>query len=315
IEAFERVERERAEPGTFPLLSELASSPRFTNSQAWVTLLRSWEEEAGFDTLTGVTFADLGLTVDKRETVASRATLLFHAWLVRVIDGVFADEMDALGLGLQGLAAVSEGLPLRSLLYLIERSPSFLGTFDEDLQDSLLWDDLRTERLECRDDRLVTAWLDAVDWLEYFLGDDRDRWRWGYSHTVRFSAADPSMDVLAIPSSSDAVFRRGFPRPGGLFTVDTGAFDLVQSSAQAPRFEFSEGAALRFAMHFAGSGPEATVALAGGQVADPLRANFRDGAEYWRHNTSHGLIYRLDEVVAQARTREVAWSSKHEGTD
>jgi hypothetical protein len=101
-----------------------------------------------------------------------------------------------------------------------------------------------------------------------------------------------------------------------LFTVDTSAFSMARADASgAPRFDFSEGAALRFAVRFASQGPEATVALAGGQIADPARAHFRDGIEYWRHNASHALLYRLDEVVNQARTREVAWSTKGESVD
>jgi penicillin amidase len=318
VDAVKRVRRERDEPGTFPLLSDLATSERFVSSSSdgWIALLDSWGAEAGFEMRTGVTSADLSLTVDARDALASRAALLVHAWLVRLLHGVFADEMEAVGLGMQGLFAVSEGLPIRSLLHLLETPAESLASYDVQLRESLLWDDLTTEKVESRDERLVTAWLDAMGWLGDHLGDDQDRWRWGLVHTVRLSPPDPTMGLLSIPPESDMTFPNGFPRPGGLFTVDTSAFSMTRADAsEAPRFDFSEGAALRFAVRFANQGPEATVALAGGQIADPARAHFRDGVEYWRHNASHALLYRRDEVVNQARTREVAWSTKGESVD
>ncbi len=318
VDAVKRVQRERDEPGTFPLLSHLAASERFasSNPDAWLELLASWEAEAGFEMRTGVTSADLSLTVDGRDALASRAALLFHAWLVRVLHGVYADEMDAVGLGMQGLFAVSEGLPIRSLLHLLETRAESLASYDVQLRDSLLWDDLNTEAVESRDERMVTAWLDAMAWLGDHLGDDQDRWRWGLLHTVRLSPSDPALGLLSIPAESDTTFPNGFPRPGGLFTVDMSAFSMARADvSDAPRFDFSEGAALRFAMRFAADGPEATVALAGGQIADPARAHFRDGVEYWRHNASHDLLYRRDEVVNQARTRDVAWPTKGESAD
>jgi acyl-homoserine lactone acylase PvdQ len=250
----------------------------------------------------------MSLTEDSRERNASRASLLFHAWIVRLVESVFADEMSALGLNLHDLTAISPTLPIRSSLYLLERQPSALGTFDGDLGDSLLWDDLTTKRLECRDDRLVNAWLDAVDWLESHLGSDPNWWRWGLVHTARFTPLDASMDALTFPALSDVNFRHGFPRQGGLFTVDGGGFDLLQPMNEAPRFPEISGASLRMTMRYGAKGPEAVVALAGGQQADPSAPHFRDSAESWRHNTTHALVHRLDDVLSRARSREVAWS-------
>ena len=312
IEALERTERERDDPGTFPRLSDVASSQRFAeaNPNAQVEMFRAWGEQTDFRTLTGVTFADMGLTSDDRETLASRATLVFHAWLIHLLDRVFSDELSAIDPG-----TLPDGMLIRSLLYLLDRQPSALASFDPELGDSILWDDLSTPVLESRDERLVTALLDAIDWLGDRLGDDVDLWRWGLLHTVRFAPFAPSMATLSIPSVSDPTFPNGFPRPGGLFTVDTAGFDPTPPSvAGEPDFTFTEGPALRMAVTFEPSGPSATAALAGGQIADPSRANFSDGAEYWRHNATQSLVYRRDDVIALSRLREVAWSAHDVGS-
>ncbi|MFW5740413.1 MAG: penicillin acylase family protein, partial [Myxococcota bacterium] len=311
LEAIERVNREREAPGTYPLLSSLAASERFAqvNIASWEALLRAWEARADYEALTGVTFADMGLTSDERETVASRATLLFHAWLVHVLDRVFSDELDAMG-----VTELADEVLIRSLLYLFERQPSALSSYDPELRDSIMWDDARTDVLESRDERLVTALLDALERLGDHLGDDVDRWRWGLVHTVRLAPRDASMGVLSMPPLSDVTFPSGFPRPGGLFTVDLAPFD-AREVADAD-FGFTHGVAWRFVVSFGAAGPEATAALAGGQIADPARAHFSDGAEYWRHNATHAFVHRRSDVLTMARNREVAWAeSKAPGVD
>ncbi len=311
IEALERTQRERETPGTYPSLSEVASSVRFAaaNPDARIGLLRSWAEDVRYETLTGVTFADMSLTSDDRERIGSRATLVFHAWLVHVLARVYSDELSAVGYpDLQG------GIQLRSLLHLLERQPSALSSFDPELRDSILWDDLGTPALESRDERMVTALLDAIAWLDDHLGPEEDYWRWGLEHTVRFSPFDPSMTLLSIPSESDPVFPDGFPRPGGPFTVDTAGFDVTPASLETgPDFTFDHGPAMRLTVMFGASGPEAMAALAGGQIADPVRANFSDGAEYWRHNASHALVHRREDVLSLATSRMVAWRPSNPG--
>ncbi|HNZ22066.1 MAG TPA: penicillin acylase family protein [Polyangiaceae bacterium] len=318
VDAVKRVQREQQKPGTYPLLTELAHSSRFATFDAdhWLGLMESWEKDAQFEMRTGVTTADMSLTLDSRDALASRASLMFHAWLTRLFHNVFADEMGAMGLGMQGWLAISESLPVRTLLHLLETRAESLASYDMSLRDSLLWDDLTTDPLESRDERLVTSWLDAIDWLSEHLGDDRNRWRWGLVHTVRLAAPDPSMGLLAVPSESDRIFPNGFPRTGGLYTVDTADYSLARlGPGSPPLFAVHEGPALRLAVRFTSNGPEAAVALAGGQIADPARSYFRDGMELWRHNLTHALIYRRNEVLNQARTREVAVSRKDGSVD
>lgn len=311
VEALERAQRERQDPGSYPGLTEVAGSARFGAADVpkRIQQLRDWSTWAGYEALPGVTFADMGLTSDDRDTLGSQATLLFAAWLVHVLDGVFADELEMMKAG-----ALPGGLLIRSLLHLAERQASSLASYDPELRDSILWDDARTGVAETRDERFVTALLDALDWLSDYLGADADLWRWGLVHTVRFEPLDPSMALLSIPSESDVTFPDGFPRPGSLYTVDVAAFEPAPDDVdEGPSFRFTNGAAFRFTVAFGGQGPEGMAALAGGQVADPASVHFSDAAEYWRHNATHALLHRRADVVAMARSREVAWGGSKAG--
>lgn len=311
-EAIERARKESETPGTYPSLTALVQSGRFdpANALSASELVRRWGVEADFETLAGVKFADMGFSSDETQRTASRASLMFYTWLVHVVDGVFGDELTALGIE----GGLPDDLVMRSLVNLLERQPSALATFDPEMRDSALWDDLSTPVLESRDERLVTALLDAWERLTAALGDDVDGWRWGVVHTVRMESFDPSWSALSIPAVTDGTFPDGFPRPGGLYTVDLGGFDVLSSPKQGKvAFGSSRGAALRFAVAFVPDGLEAVVALAGGQVADPEHANFRDGAEYWRYNETHPLVHGRSDVLASVRSREVA--TKHEVAD
>ena len=101
-----------------------------------------------------------------------------------------------------------------------------------------------------------------------------------------------------------------------MYTGDTPDDSLARlGPGSPPLVAVHEGPALRLAVRFTSNGPEAAVALAGGQIADPARSYFRDGMELWRHNLTHALIYRRNEVLNQARTREVAVSRKDGSVD
>ena len=267
ISALERAQLEQQSPGSYPKLTNVAGSARFANANVSKRIqeFRDWADWVGFEALPGVTFADMGLTTDDRDTLGSQATLLFAAWLVHVLDGVFSDEVQMLQVG-----ELPDSLLVRSLLHLLDRQPSSLASYDPEFRDSILWDDARTDLEESRDERLVTALLDALDWLDGHLGGDRDLWRWGLVHTVRFEPLHPSMVSLSIPSGSDVTFQDGFPRPGSLFTVDVAAFDATPANLDdGPSFGFTDGAVYRFTVAFGAQGPEGVAALAGGRWLTP----------------------------------------------
>ena len=308
VDVLLRAMTERSEPGTYPELSELVASPRYAamNATVLVALFEEWRDRSDYRAAAGVKFADMLPSSDHDETMASRATLLFNVWLVRWMQRVFADEASAAG--------VPEGLPqqflVKSLLHLVDTEPSMLSSYDPDLQDSILWDDIETEPVETRDQQMLWALMDAHDWLEVRLGDQRNDWRWGKLHTVRFTPFDDVSTSLAVPATSDENFPTGFPSAGDLFGTDAATYDAIPSSFDTLRFTFDHGPTMRLAVAMASSGPVASVALAGGEVGAPDSPYFRNGTEYWRHRQFHPFVFTIEQVVSSAHSRTVLTSSK-----
>jgi acyl-homoserine lactone acylase PvdQ len=56
-----------------------------------------------------------------------------------------------------------------------------------------LWDDLGTAGVvETRDERVARAVVAAYTYLTGALGTDREMWRWGRLHTIRFGQVVPA---------------------------------------------------------------------------------------------------------------------------
>ncbi|MCL2823921.1 MAG: penicillin acylase family protein, partial [Polyangiaceae bacterium] len=121
VDALERVQKERYEPGAEPALRELAESARFASSDpgGMIALLHAWGSQGNYEVRSGVTATGTELSTDAVDEISSKASLLFHTWLARLVYAVFSDAMGELGIGMQGLYSVSEDLPIRALLHLL----------------------------------------------------------------------------------------------------------------------------------------------------------------------------------------------------
>ncbi len=304
VAALERARKEREQPGTFPSLTAIANSDRFAaaNVEDVIDVLEAWAEMADYRASAGVKLADAQPSADLEEAVASRATLVFNAWLVRFAQRALGDE--AVRLGFE--ANLPEPILVRALVRLLNAEPSLLASYDPAMRDSILWDDLGTEEIESRDEIVVASLLDVLAWIEVQLGSQRDEWRWGRMHTVRMETVMPGMAGFDIPPASDAVFSGGFPRPGDLYAVNAAPYDLTPSSIDADVFHATDGAVLRLVVEMAPAGPLAQAVIAGGQVADPSDPHFRDDVEYWRHDRTHDLPFEQTAVVGLAESRVVA---------
>jgi penicillin amidase len=299
------------EPGTFPDLGKLVHTQRFAeaNVPAMAKLLRDWGEQTDYRAATGLKLGDGLPSSDARESLASRATLLFDTWLVRVWQLAFADETGAVG----APAALVDQLAARALAHLLETEPWRLATFDLEARDSMLWDDLTTSGLETRNEILLGALLDAAEWIEGVLGKQREDWRWGAVHTVRFDPLLSGVGLRSVPPIDDPAFARGFPRGGDLFVVDAAPYDSMPQTFSALSFRYGVGAAARLVVRMAEDGPAATSVIAGGASLDPASAHYDDDLEYWRNGRAHPFAFALAEVIASARSRAVAASEKAAG--
>jgi penicillin amidase len=295
-----RALEEKAYPGTHPGLSSVVGSARFASADlaGVAAVLDDWAS-LGFEARMGVRLSDGVPSEQGEDARASKGALLFNAWLTRVMQLSLGDEAGRLGFE-QGLPGE---LGIRALLHLFEGKPGELASWDAEVGDSILWDDLLTEPLEGRDDRVVTALLDAVEWLAGVLGNNRDDWRWGVLHTVRMGPLVPGVGGEAVPPEGDKIFAAGFPRPGDLFALDGCSYDWRKSSLAEVSFSYKAGASMRFAVELTAQGPRARVAHSGEVMAGVGGAVYGEEVGYWRSNLQHEVPFGIDAVLSSSRSR------------
>lgn len=299
IAAIERGIEEHATPGKHPDISGVASDPGWDPATLKTIrdLLVDWGKDHGYAAASGVSHDDNTPLPESGDTAAevksAQATLLFNAWLVRVMNRTFGDELDRMQ------ARLGREPKAKALLHLMLSDPASLATYDAKTGDSAIWDDLATPGVqESRRERVLRALLDALG----DLGPDVASYRWGARHTLRFGALLPFWGLLSIPSTGDGVFVNGFPRHGDSFSVDASDYSFVSGAAPLD-FSYGAGPTQRFVVDMDPQGPRVDNALPGGAVWNPQSPHFRDEAELWRRNQTHPVPFLLDDVIAAKESR------------
>lgn len=293
---------EATTPGTFPDLTAVVGSTRYkaANVAQLQSLLEQWGKD-GYDTPPGVSLDDGSLVSDPTQTADSQATMVFQTWLMRAMQAVLGDELTAIGQN----PPPFDYHDLRVVLtYLLTADPKSLATYDPTTGDSALFDDLTTTNVvETRDERQVTSLLDALDFLNMQLGSDRNQWRWGKLHTLRFQSLVSLWQALSIPPVGDPQWPNGFPRHGDGFNIDVGEPDAIPVNLSDATFTYSQGPTQRFVIDMDPSGPVPRNVLPGGEIWDNQSPHFRDEAELWRRNENHPLPFSHADVLAAAESR------------
>lgn len=243
---------------------------------------------------------------DAGEIADSVATTIFNATMTRLTHLAFDDESERIGRG------PGSGETVRMLEWAMEDAATQealpLYTFRADYagitgwNDSVVWDDLGTDAvIETRDERVASAVLAAIAWLESELGADWDEWRWGRLHAVRFSQIVPpaaDMGIVSIPPVGSTEFPLGFPRHGDYGAVDVGNYGLG-----GERFTHGSGASQRLVVEMTAEGPRPFNSLPGGQSEDVNSPHHADEAELWRRNQQPALYFESADVEAHAESR------------
>ncbi len=293
VAALDRALEERASPGSHADLQALvagADTAALDQLAAMRDRLDAWES---FDTPAAVEGDPSAAAI-----ADSVAATLFNATLPRLLHLAFDDEVERIGVRPSG------SLVIRTLQFAI-LEPSRLASYDAELGDSVLWDDLNTEDVEeSRDERMVRAALDALAWLEAeFATAAMEQWRWGALHTVRFEdmfgLAAFGQDIFSIPPPDDPDYPHGFPRHGDNHVVDASAYDNWSTTD----FSYDHGPSQRLVVELDPDGPRAHTVIPGGNQHDPALPHHADEAELWRRNLAPRLAFTESEVVAAAESR------------
>ncbi|MBE7453966.1 MAG: penicillin acylase family protein [Kofleriaceae bacterium] len=279
------------DPALAAAMTELGASGRATLTDARARLM-AWS----FATPHGVGATDAAVIAD------SVGTTVFNAILTRLAPLAFGDENAAVGRRPGTLQTA------RALEWALT-APASMATYrtsyggDPSWNDTVLWDDLATPAvLESRDERVVRAVVAGYAFLTQRLGADRDQWRWGRLHAVRFEQVVPALDgngQVSVPPDDDPTYPDGFPRHGDLGAVDPGNYGIYDTTS----FTFGSGASQRLVVEMTPAGPRAFNALPGGQREDPDSPHHADEAALWRDNRQPAVRFDRAEVEAGAVSR------------
>lgn len=296
----DRAEQQRTSPGSHPDLAAIVAGARYGAAdvgelRGW---LAAWSTDSDYFAESGLSPDDGARVPDAKLATASKATLLFNAWMVRMGMLVLSDEM-------QMLAGAPQPVDYaRALVRLLTTPPAMLSTYDAATGDSALFDDVSTPAVrETRDQLGLTALLDAVDMLGKRLGSDRDGWRWGALHTLRHGALVSLWSQLSIPPPNDPTFPNGYPRHGDVSTVDVANFGTRPGDYANVGFSYGSGPTQRFVVDMDPAGPKARNALPGGNVWDTASPWFKNDDELWRRNQNHPVWLARKDVVVDAKER------------
>jgi penicillin amidase len=199
--------------------------------------------------------------VTDEERADAVASSIFAAWSTRLGREVFADDFAGTGIGVPGGDDAT-----KALLHILEDTdrtdPGFVVHTKGDDGQSTLWDDKNTPQVETRDETLLAALADGLDFLQSKFGSsDPESWLWGKIHQVRFQhffgqAGIPTFDL------------GNFAAPGGRFTVNVADYSLNSDD-----FVFSAGPSQRFVAVLDPSGVRAVNILPGGNNGNPGSAD------------------------------------------
>jgi len=210
--------------------------PAGGNAAAAADILLGWgSADAGtpLDCPTGLAAGSLDPATALNDTDAtssanSKACLLFHSFLRRVLEQTFADEEAVAKVGR------SPGNEVRALVTLLSgQVPNPNNVFCRDVG---------ANGAPVTNKTCMTQVLDALGFayaqLKTAYGDEKN-WRWGRVHTVTFSFIVPGYPLV------DPGYHPGpYVRPGGAWTVDVGA--PTDRSSSILTFAYGSGGNVRW---------------------------------------------------------------------
>jgi penicillin amidase len=254
-------------------LLEADPSPIVSGSNADLAaqILKAWgaaENTAPFDCPTGLAPGALDPVsaandTDQTRSANSKACLVFHAFLRRVIETTFADEEAVAGVGR------APGNEVRALITLLIGSltgdvPNPNNVFCRDVATTGPTPGAPLNSKTCQ-----TQVLDALGFayaqLKNAYGDEtvpNHNWRWGRVHTISFPFIVPGYPLI------DPEFRPGpYARPGGAWTVDVGAPTGRSSSLLS--FAYGSGSNVRWVAAMDGTVDHTFMQLPGVESGGP----------------------------------------------
>ncbi len=207
----------------------------------------------------------------------SQTPTIYAVFLQKLIENTFEDEMGKTYLNEYRFVA---NVPYRVMQRLLQQP------------NSTWFDNVKTEKIETRDDILRKSLSDALTELEFFNGKDIKLWQWGKIHTVTFKHNFSGKSVFV-----DKFFNIGpFPIGGDGTTINNGEYNFNKPYAN------NLGPSMRYIYDFADK-DNIYVVLPTGNSGHPFNKNYKNLTEYWlkgkyiKINTDLNKIMKLTNDV------------------
>jgi penicillin amidase len=285
--------------------------------------LTAWRDH-GLTAWSGVeTFYD---TPSEEEKVDAVATMIFNAWMSRVIRGVFDDEALPGGVFRGGGNDRKTRALGRFLAGRGAGNAESLASFNPDTEETAFFDVLGTPEVETSREVIIKALADALAFLRStpdeeaprgtggFGTDDMSQWLWGLRHYAKFESllgdfiTDPqylpitksfaiNTDKLPLAEGLSAGDPRAdlewFPRDGDQFSVDA-----ANPGTGGTEFGYGSGPVMRMVVALKPGEVRGVNIIPGGQSALTDSPYFADQARLWLANETTPFRFTVDEVVA-----------------
>ncbi len=300
-----------------------------------VSRLGVWRDR-GFKARSGVeTFYNEPDEQDREDAVA---TMIFNAWMGRVLGNVFNDE------GLPGGVFRNSGThaQLRALVRFLDGrgsgNPMNLASFNSVTGESIFFDVLSTPEVETSHEVIMMALQDALLFLRStpeapegeevepgtggFATSDMSQWLWGLRHYVEFEsllgAFIDGEEFKAITNQfaittdnvpmTDKPIPKGDPREGLLWfprDADQYAVDAGNPGTSGVRFSYGSGPVMRMVVSLKGDEVRGVNIMPGGQSALTDSEYFNDQARLWLANETTPMRFSVAQVIGYSEaTRE-----------
>lgn len=287
--------------GADPALAALAADPRVAEA---IGRLAAWD----FSTPTGIIQGfDPGdnplapMPPTQAEIDASVAATIYSVWRGQLIQRVIDGTLAAVPFPLNGFAPPSAQAMVAIKQLLEEYSTqggtgvslvnffTVPGVVDQNVaRDLILLGALQKGLDLLASNTFAAAFANSTNLEDY---------RWGKLHRIVFD--HPLGPALSIPPSGIlGPALPGFPRAGGMGTIDASSHDARADGLN--EFMFGSGPARRFIATMTPTGPEALEVLPGGESGHPGNPHGTDQLGLWLVNAYKPLAITMDQVAATA---------------
>jgi penicillin amidase len=213
---------------------------------------------------------------DMHEHVESVPAAIFEIFFMKLAYAVLADDV-----GEENVDRVTNGTFMHQLA---------------DQPEAQWWDDTGTAEVETRDQIILRALSDAVEWLEEQLGADMNDWQWGELHTATF-VSDP-LGQSGIGVIESLVNRGPFPSNGGRTLVNNTAWGWDNPAA------ITSHPSMRMIVDLSDFDASRAV-LPTGQSGHPGHRHYDDMIDLWLAGDFHPWPFGRAAVEAAAMDRLV----------